>query len=91
MGRLLVQAGLEDVGVEAQPVVLRDPAALDHALGLRDWAGIAHARGALEADDVVAWERALDDAAAGGWFLYSFSLFLTAGRIPPASPRAPTG
>ena len=82
LGRLFVQAGLEDVRVEAVPIVLRDPAALDRALGLRDWAGIAHEHGLLDADDVPAWERALDEAVAGGWFLYSFSIFITSGRRP---------
>jgi SAM-dependent methyltransferase len=82
MSRLLVQAGLEHVRVETAPVALRDPAALDGALGLRDWARIAHRRGLLPAADADAWEAALDEAAAGGWFLYAFSLFLTAGQKP---------
>jgi SAM-dependent methyltransferase len=82
MGRLFVQAGLVDVQVEAVPIVLRDPNALDHALGLRDWAGFAHEQGLIEADEVPAWEAALDEAAANGSFLYSFSLFITAGRKP---------
>jgi SAM-dependent methyltransferase len=80
MHRLLDRAGLSDVRVEAVPIVVRDPTALDTALGLRDWARLAHERGRLEADAVAAWETALDDAAANGWFLYSFSVFVTAGR-----------
>jgi SAM-dependent methyltransferase len=80
MGRLFVRAGLTDVHVEAMPIVLRDPTALDNALGLRDWASFAHEQGLVEAGEVSAWEQALDEAAAGGWFLYSFSLFITAGR-----------
>jgi hypothetical protein len=83
MGRLFVQAGIADVRVEAMPVVLTEPAALDNALGLRDWARIAHGRGLLEDGDVGAWESSLDEAAAGGWCLYSLSLFATAGRRPP--------
>jgi SAM-dependent methyltransferase len=82
MGRLFVQAGLTDVHVEAVPIVLREPTALDNALGLRDWASFAHEEGLLDADEVSAWERAIDDAAASGSFLYSFSLFITAGRKP---------
>lgn len=82
MGRLFMEVGLTDVVVEAVPIVLRDPAALDNALGLRDWAGVAHEQGLVARADVAAWERALDEAAAGGWFLYSFSLFITAGRKP---------
>jgi SAM-dependent methyltransferase len=80
MGRLFVQAGLTDVQVEAVPIVLRDPKALDNALGLRDWASFAHEQGLVEADEVSAWETALDEAAANGSFLYSFWLFITAGR-----------
>ncbi len=82
MGRLFVQAGLADVQVEAVPIVLRDPTALDNALGLRDWAVFAHEQGLVEADEVPAWEAALDEAATNGCFLYSFSLFITAGRKP---------
>jgi SAM-dependent methyltransferase len=82
MGRLFVQAGLADVDVEAVPIVVRDSTALDNALGLRDWAVFAHEQGLIEADEVAAWEAAIDEAAASGTFLYSFSLFITAGRKP---------
>ena len=83
MARLFVQAGLTDVAVEVVPIVLRDPAALDNSLGLRDWASSACEQGILNSHEVEAWERALDDAAANGWFLYAFSLFITAGRKSP--------
>jgi SAM-dependent methyltransferase len=82
MGRLFVQAGLADVQVEAAPIVLRDPSALDNALGLRDWAGFAHELRLVRADEVQLWEEAIDHAAANGYFLYAFSLFITAGRKP---------
>lgn len=82
MGRLFVQAGLADVQVESVPIVLREPSALENALGLRDWAAFAHQEGLVEADDVSAWEAALDEAAANGSFLYFFALFITAGRRP---------
>jgi SAM-dependent methyltransferase len=82
MGGLLVAAGLRDVAVEAVPVVLRDPTALDGALGLRTWAATAHERGLLESADVGSWERALDDAAASGRFLYAFCVFVSAGTRP---------
>ena len=81
MARLFAQAGLTEVQVEAVPIVLRDPTALDNALGLRHWAGLAHEHGLIEAHEVPAWEVALDEAAANGCFLYSFSLFITGGRI----------
>ena len=84
LGRLFVEAGLTDVDAEAVPILLRDPTALDGALGLRDWAAFAHAHDPelVQAHEVPAWETALDEAAANGWFLYSFSLFLTVGRKP---------
>jgi SAM-dependent methyltransferase len=82
MDGLMVRAGLTDVLAEEVPIVLRDPAALDNALGLRDWAGFAHRDGLLEAHEVPAWEAALDAAAADGSFRYSFSLFITAGSRP---------
>ena len=79
MGGLFVGAGLSEVSVEAATVVLRDPAALDNAMGLRDWAAIAHERGLLRAKDVEAWTQMIDHAIAEEQFLYSFTLFLTAG------------
>jgi hypothetical protein len=63
-----------------------DPAALDDALGLRAWAGLAAAQGLLEPADVARWEAALDQAAAGGWFLYAFCVFITTGRVAPRRP-----
>lgn len=81
-GGLFVRAGLSAVAVEAAPVVLRDPAALDNAMGLRTWAAVAHERGLLDATDVSAWTRQLDDAIGEGSFLYSFTIFLTSGTRP---------
>jgi SAM-dependent methyltransferase len=80
MSRLYVGAGLAGVQVEAVPIVVRDAAALDHALGLRDWAGFASERGLVTAAEVAAWQEALDAASAAGCFLYAFTLFITAGH-----------
>ena len=80
MARLFREAGIAELHVEAVPVVLRDPTALDQALGLRDWARFAHERALIERREVRAWEASLDEAAAGGHFLYAFSLFITAGQ-----------
>jgi SAM-dependent methyltransferase len=82
MGGVFVRAGLRDVSVEAAPVILRDPTALDNALGLRSWAAVAHERGLLDAADGERWEETIDRSIADGHFLYSFSLFLTAGTKP---------
>jgi len=79
MGGFFIRAGLAEVEVEAATVVLRDPTALDNAMGLRSWASSAHERGLLEAGRAQAWERMIDDAIAHGHFLYSFTLFITAG------------
>ena len=82
MGGLLAGAGLTDVTVEAAPIVLRSPEALDNAMGLRSWAQTAYERGLASADDADAWERKLDEAAASGCFLYAFTIFLTAATKP---------
>ncbi len=82
MGGLFAAAGLTDVIVEAAPVVLRDPTALDNAMGLRGWARVAHGRGLGSAEDARAWEREIDEAVAHGRFLYSFTIFLTAATKP---------
>lgn len=79
MPRLFAEAGLSNVRVEAVPVVLRDPTALDNVMGLRDWASVAHERGLLGAEDATRWEQEIDDAVAGGYFLYAFMIFVTAG------------
>jgi SAM-dependent methyltransferase len=73
---------LTDVTVEAAPVVLREPTALDNAMGLRSWARTAYERRLASASDADAWERELDEASASGRFLYAFTIFLTAGTKP---------
>jgi SAM-dependent methyltransferase len=83
MRRLFVEAGLANVHTEAAPVVITEPTALDDALGLRSWAGLAAKQGMLELADVTRWEVALDQAAAGHWFLYAFCVFITTGLVAP--------
>lgn len=82
LGGLFVAHGLGEVEVEGVPVVLRNPDALDSAMGLRTWAATAHERGLLPADDVEAWQRQLDETISRGVFLYAFTVFLTAGTRP---------
>jgi SAM-dependent methyltransferase len=79
MGGLFTRARVTDVSVEAMPVVLRDATALDNAMGLRSWASTASERGHLDVVHVAEWERMIDDAVSEGRFLYSFSIFVTAG------------
>lgn len=82
MGELFAAAGLDEVTVEEAPVVLRDPTALDNALGLRSWAATAYEHGVVTEEDARGWESQLDATVAGGRFLYSFTIFLTAGTKP---------
>ena len=86
MPRLSAEAGLGEIRAEAVPIVLQDPSTLDNALGLRNWARLACEQGLLVSDDVPAWEAAIDQATEGGWFLYSFCIFITWARKPGASP-----
>jgi SAM-dependent methyltransferase len=79
MGGIFRRAGLDDVTVEAAPIVLRDPTALDNVMGLRTWGETACERGALSPGEAAAWGRELDEAIAEGRFLYAFTIFLTAG------------
>jgi SAM-dependent methyltransferase len=78
-GGILVASRCADVVVEAAPIVLQDPQALDNGLGLGDWSGFAHKEGLVTADEVELWRRQLDDAATAGRFLYAFTIFVTAG------------
>jgi SAM-dependent methyltransferase len=82
MRELFAAAGLDDVTAEPAPIVLRDPTALDSAMGLRSWAATAHVHGVVTDEDARAWEGQLDTTVAEGRFLYSFTIFLTAGTKP---------
>ena len=80
MPRLFAEAGVRDIDAEAIPIVIRDPQALDNALGLRDWARLGVEQGSIGRDDAVRWESMLDASIAGGWFLYAFNIFITCGK-----------
>jgi ubiquinone/menaquinone biosynthesis C-methylase UbiE len=82
MPRLFREVGVSDVRVEAAPVVVRDATAFDNVMGLRSWASTAHERGQLPAGDVERWEHEIDEAIADGTFLYAFTLFISAARVP---------
>lgn len=79
MAGLFAAAGLRDVRAEGATLVVRDPTAVDHVLGLRTWAGSAHAHGLLSAEDAARWPVVLDEAIAAGRFLYAVTFFLTSG------------
>jgi SAM-dependent methyltransferase len=82
MPRLFAEAGLTDIECEGVPIVVRDPTALDNALGLRDWARLAVDRGLIARGDATLWESMLDESMKGCWFLYAFTIFLTRGTTP---------
>jgi SAM-dependent methyltransferase len=80
MGDCFRAAGLADVAAEERRLVVRDPAAVDHVLGLRSWARAASARGLLDEAEVRRWETSYDELVAAGGFAWSVSFFLTSGR-----------
>ncbi len=79
MAALFTRSGLADVESEARTLVVRDAAALDNVLGLRTWAGPAHAAGELSPKEVATWERLFDETVAAGRFRWAVTFFLTAG------------
>lgn len=79
MAGMFAMAGLQDVRSEGITLVVRDPTAVDNVMGLRTWAGSAHAHGLLSVEDAERWPLVLDDAIAAGCFLYAVTFFLTSG------------
>lgn len=79
-GRLLQDAGLDDVTIEAYTLVVRDASSVDNVMGIRDWASFAHDAGFITADEAAAWPLMIDDAAKHGRFLYAVTYFLTTGE-----------
>ncbi|MCX5358638.1 methyltransferase domain-containing protein [Streptomyces sp. NBC_00124] len=88
-GGLLAARGLDDITVEARTLVVRDPSAVDHVMGLRTWAHTAAARGHLDPADADRFVVQFDEAARTGCFTYAVTFFLTAGTLPDA-PTRPT-
>jgi SAM-dependent methyltransferase len=80
------QAGLEHVSVEAKTLVVRDPRAVDNAMGLRSWARAASTQGMMTDDEASRWEALYDEVVAQGKFLWSVDFFITRGRKPAAPP-----
>jgi hypothetical protein len=79
---MLTGFGLTDVVVEARPLVVRDPNAVDHVMGLRTWAATAARRGLLAPARAAAFEAEVDRAVHDGRFLYAVTFFLTSGVRP---------
>jgi SAM-dependent methyltransferase len=81
---MLTAHGLADVVVEAHPLVVRDPTAVDHVMGLRTWAHTAAGRGLLAPARAAAFAAELDRAVHAGRFLYAVTFFLTCAVKPTA-------
>jgi SAM-dependent methyltransferase len=81
---MLAMFGLTDVAVEARTLVVRDPNAVDHVMGLRSWAATAAKRSLLEPALAAAFEVEIDRAIRAGRFLYAVTFFLTSAVKPVA-------
>jgi SAM-dependent methyltransferase len=80
--RLLADAGLGDLVLDAEVHISADPA-LVRPLALLDEAVSDLARtGELDPRDLEAWQASLDAEAARGHFTASFTLFVARGRVP---------
>lgn len=78
-GGRFVDAGLEQVEVDAMTLLVRDHTAVDRVMGLRSWAASGHAAGILSAGDAAQWPVVIDEAIATGRFLYAVTFFVTSG------------
>jgi SAM-dependent methyltransferase len=85
MASMFGHAGLGEVRSERHDIVVRRPDALDHALGLRDWAALAAERDLVSLAEMRTWEQSLDLAASGHRFRYSFSIVITSGTHRPVA------
>jgi SAM-dependent methyltransferase len=79
---LLADRRMRQVHVEARTLVVRDPRAVDHVLGLRSWAETAHEQGVFTEAEARAWVGRFDEAVAGGRFTYAVTFFITAAVTP---------
>jgi hypothetical protein len=69
-------------------LIVRDPQALDHVMGLRSWAHAAATQGIISDDEVSRWETLYDETVAQGKFRWSVTFFITSGRKPDLQPGA---
>jgi SAM-dependent methyltransferase len=88
---LFVDLGLEDLTIDAFPLVLRDP---DDAFGLATWVRYwAHSPRELDlrrgdiaprftAEDITTWERGIGLSRTNGGLVYALIYFVVSGRRP---------
>lgn len=88
---MLAERGLEDIQVETHALIVRDPGAVDHVLGIRDWADTAAAQGHISPVEAAHFTACFDHAATTGRFTYAMTFFLTSATLPggPAGHSAP--
>jgi len=80
MRQWFLDASLEEVSVEERQLIVRDPASLDHVMGLRSWARTAMAHGIMSEAEAQRWEILYDEVAASDRFSWSVYFFTTSGR-----------
>jgi hypothetical protein len=85
---MFTEIQLSDVHVEARTLIVRDPTAVDHVMGLRTWAASARSTGRLSQEDADKWEALFDETVTAGCFLYAVTFFLTVGMKVPQSGKA---
>jgi SAM-dependent methyltransferase len=73
----LAGLGLDDISIEAFPLVLTDP---DDAFGIATW--VAHWRSHFTARDAEEWDAGMQQAREAGGFVYAVSYFVVSGTRP---------
>ncbi|MEV0845137.1 methyltransferase domain-containing protein [Streptomyces sp. NPDC049954] len=88
---LLAARGVTTLTAEAHTLVVRDPLAADHVLGLRTWGHAMAEAGALRPAEADRFVELFDTAVREKWFTYTVTFFVTAGTVPGrvSSPGAP--
>ena len=64
MAGRFVEARLEHVPVETRPLIVRDPASVDNAMGLRSRTRAASVQDFMGDDEVKRWETLYDEVVA---------------------------
>ena len=72
----LLARGLEDVTIDAFPLVLSDP---DAAFGLPTWVGFWREEGGFTEADLEEWSAGTDRARSGGGLVYAVTYFVVSG------------
>jgi SAM-dependent methyltransferase len=79
---IFLDAGLQFTQIEPLTLCIRDPTAVDNAMGLRTWARTAAGHGYIATKDADRWEKLFDHTVQSGKFLYAVTFFITLGIKP---------